>query len=111
MLWAPQFHFPWSGAVAQAIDPDVTWFSQMIKQGAGYARIERRAINLASYGKQLGLITEVLLEQGQRDGAPDSASLRELKAIRARIEDIKSEEYAARAAWELVPAAPAARRA
>lgn len=29
---APQFHFPFSGAVSQAIDPDLTWFNNRISR-------------------------------------------------------------------------------
>lgn len=60
-FWAPQVHFPWSGAVSQNIEPNTTWFSSLIKPGAGNAQIERRAFEVASYGRQFGLITEVLL--------------------------------------------------
>lgn len=93
MFWAPQFHFPWSGAVSQAIDPDIAWFSSMIRPGAGDPRVERRAFHVASYGKQLGLITDVLLEHVERSGGPDSESLRKLRLIRRQIDNIKEEEY------------------
>lgn len=90
---APQFHFPFSGAVSQAIDPDISWFQNLIRPGAGNARIERRAFEeVASYGKQLGLITEVLLEQAARDGN-DSESVRKLRAMQLQIEGIKAQEY------------------
>jgi hypothetical protein len=74
-LWffAPQVHYPWSGSVAQQIAPDTDWFFGSIRPGAGDARIEQQAFAVASYGKQLGLITEVLTEQvraiQQRGGA------------------------------------------
>ena len=63
--WAPQVHFPWSGRVAQQIAPDTHWFFGGIRPGAGDARIEEQAFGVASYGKQLGLITEVLLALAQ----------------------------------------------
>ena len=79
---APQFHFPFSGAVSQAIDPDIAWFQNLIRPGAGNARIERRAFGeVASYGKQLGLITEVLLEQAARAGGAESESVHKLRAM------------------------------
>ena len=60
--WAPQVHLPWSGDVAQRIAPATHWFFQGIQPGAGHPRIEEEAFDVASYGKQLGLITELLLD-------------------------------------------------
>jgi hypothetical protein len=94
-LWAPQLHFPFSGSVAQEIAPDTDWFFAGIPRSAGDARIEREAFGVASYGKQLGLITEVLLALAQ-ETPPASAAAREsvarLKKIRDEIENIKSIE-------------------
>ena len=97
-LWfyAPQFHFPWSGAVAQQIAPDTHWFFSGIRPGAGDARIEEQAFGVASYGKQLGLITEVLLALAQESPAASAQaqeSIDKLKTIQAEIERLKSAEY------------------
>jgi hypothetical protein len=95
-IWVPRFQYPWSGDVAQDIDPDTTWFFGSIKPEAGNARIEQKAFAVASYGKQLGLITEVLigLAEPAAEAAGESArSLQELKRIKAEIEDIKEAEY------------------
>lgn len=94
-FWAPQVHFPWSGDVAQRIDPVTHWFFQGIEPDAGHARIEEKAFSVASYGKQLGLITELLLALAERDGAPAEAAgaLEKLKGIAAEIEAIKQVEY------------------
>lgn len=90
--WSPQIHFPWSGGVMQRIDPDVNWFSHWISPGAGNADVEEKAFTeVASYGKQLGLITDVLLALVQQSGlaaAPDAVT--ELHRIRARIAQFKS---------------------
>jgi hypothetical protein len=94
MHLAPQFHFPFSGGVSQAIDPDITWFQNLIRPGAGDARIERRAFEeVASYGKQLGLITEVLLEQAARADGTESDAVRKLREMQLQIEGIKAQEY------------------
>jgi len=105
MIWAPQLHFPFSGSVAQQIDPN--WFFGAISPAAGDARIERQAFEVASYGRQLGLITEVLIAlaeetagkdtsgkstSGKALPAPTAKSLARLKDIRARIEKIKARE-------------------
>jgi hypothetical protein len=95
-FWAPQFHFPWSGDVAQRVEPNTHWFFQGINPGAGNARIEEKAFAVASYGKQLGLITEVLIAQAEQVGSatPEAAeSLAKLKAIAREIEAIKSGKY------------------
>jgi hypothetical protein len=114
MIWAPQLHFPFSGSVAQQIDPN--WFFGAINPAAGDARIEKQAFEVASYGRQLGLITEVLIEladgrqagqekgKGRESSSPRPASseaagdsLGRLKEIRARIEQIKTEDAGGRA--------------
>lgn len=95
-FWAPQFHLPWSGNVAQRVEPNTHWFFQGIQPGAGNARIEEKAFGVASYGKQLGLITEVLIAQAEQQGSasPQAAeSLAKLKAIAREIEAIKDGEY------------------
>lgn len=94
-FWAPQVHFPWSGSVAQHIAPDTDWFFGTIRPAAGDGRIEQQAFGVASYGKQLGLITEVLLElaqQAPKASARAQASIERLKQIQVAIEDIKAAE-------------------
>ncbi len=97
-FWAPQLHFPWSGSVAQNIEPNTTWFSDLIKPGAGNARIEEQAFSVASYGKQLGLLTEVLIAVAERSSelSPEAAkSLESLRKVKAAIDAIKDAEYEA----------------
>lgn len=95
-FWAPQLHFPLSGSVAQRIEPNTNWFFDSIAPQGGNGRIERKAFEVASYGRQLGLITEVLLDLAECD-APRSAearaSLARLQAIRAAIGRIKDDDY------------------
>lgn len=93
-LWAPQFqpqvHLPLSGSVAQQIAPD--WFFGAIPPSAGDGRIEQRAFEVASYGRQLGLLTEALLDvaaQKPPTGAKGRAALKRLKEIQARIDLLK----------------------
>jgi hypothetical protein len=99
-LWAPHIHFPWSGAVAQTIDPSTSWFAQHIQPGAGHAAIEEKAFALASYGKQLGLITEVLIDLADQAPAlsPQAAeSLATLRQLQRQIHTIKTDEHTATA--------------
>ena len=65
-LWAPQLQLPFSGDVAQRIEPRTQWFFDGIDASAGDGRIERRAFEVASYGRQLGLLAEVLVEATRR---------------------------------------------
>jgi hypothetical protein len=93
--WAPQVHLPWSGNVAQRIEPITHWFFQGIPPGAGDAQVEERAFAVASYGKQLGLITEVLIDLAERAGAGSeqaAESVARLRLIRDEIERIKDEQ-------------------
>ena len=111
-FWAPHVHLPWSGDVAQQIEPSTQWFFGSIKPGAGNARIEEKAFAVASYGKQLGHIAEVLIDLAERSGnlGPQAAdSLEELRRIRAEIDEVKKEEYALQDA-ELAAAVQKARR-
>lgn len=101
-FWAPQVHLPWSGDVAQRIAPTTHWFFQGIRPGAGHARIEEEAFDVVSYGKQLGLITELLLDLSRRSAGEPSPQAVEaqgkLVEIARQIEAIKSREYARDAA-------------
>ena len=100
--WAPtlRLQLPLGGDVTQDIDPELSWFFDAIPPSAGDGRIERRAFDTASYGRQLGWITEVLIGLAERDGVPDgqaAESLQKLRRIRAEIERIKDVEYEAEA--------------
>lgn len=57
-IYAPQTHWPWSGAVTQDISPE-TFFSG-IKPGAGVPEIEREVFEIASYGTQLGWLLDAV---------------------------------------------------
>lgn len=98
-LWAPQTHFPLSGSVAQHIEPKT--FFDAIPPAAGDGRIEQRVFGeVATYGRQIGLLTEALLDLTEH-GAPASAegttAIRRLQEIRQAVERIKEEETAASA--------------
>lgn len=95
-VWAPQFQLPFSGSVAQRIEPDTNWFFGGISPDAGNARVEQKAFAVASYGRQLGLIAEVLVdlaEQNPPRSAKGREALKRLKQVQARIEDLKDTEY------------------
>ena len=92
-IWAPQVHFPWSGGVAQRIEPNTNWFFDAIPAQAGNAKIEKQAVEVASYGRQLGLITEVLIDLTENnpllsEGA--NSSLERLRSIHTEIGKLKT---------------------
>jgi hypothetical protein len=96
-VWTPQVHFPFSGGVAQQIEPNLGWFFDGIRPAAGNGDIERKAFDIASYGKQLGLITEVLLGEVAKDAIPPGKSaeaLGKLRQIHDRIEAEKRRDAA-----------------
>jgi hypothetical protein len=98
-FWAPRVYLPWSGDVAQEIEPTTSWFFQGIRPSAGDAEIEQKAFLIASYGKQLGLITEVLIDLAEQVGtksAKSAESMDRLKLIREAIEQVKTAERASR---------------
>lgn len=93
-FWAPQFHFPWSGNVEQQIDPDTSWFFNAIAPSAGNGQVEQRAVKVASYGRQLGLISELLLDLAEQTPPATPAGKRarqRLADIERRIQAIKQD--------------------
>lgn len=95
-LWAPQLRLPFSGDVVQDIEPRLDWFFAGIKPEAGNARIEARAFDVASYGHQLGVITDALIDMAERLPAEvmaGSEPLKQLRDIRDRVEAVKAAEY------------------
>lgn len=93
-IFAPQLHYPLSGSVAQRIEPEA--FFGAIAPEAGNGRIEQKAFGVASYGKQLGLIAEVLVDLAEQQAprsAKGKAALARLKDIQARIEGLKDTDY------------------
>ena len=102
-VWAPNVNFPWSGSVAQRIEPAASWFFDSIDENAGDARIEKKAFEKASYGKQIGLLTEVVLalcEENQNIDRGDKSPLSRLMKIKLEIDEIKKQQ-ASNAAGEI----------
>ena len=92
VFFAPQLHLPFGGNLAQRIEPNTNWFFDGISPSAGNAVIERKAFAVASYGRQLGLIAEILVDITAE--APPSTpegieALSRLKKIKTEIERLK----------------------
>lgn len=95
MQWSPNYHFPFSGAVTQDIAPRTDWFSREIEPDAGDAEIEREVFHeVASYGKQLGILTDSLLavvRELKPEALEEIRALEQLQDIQRQVEKIKSD--------------------
>lgn len=96
--FSPHFRFPFSGEVNQQISPETDWFFGTINPQVGDGEIEKEVfLKIASYGKQLGKITAVLLRLTEevRKNKPsllrDFPELDELKDLNEKIDKIKEE--------------------
>ena len=82
------WNMPLSGDVKD-ISPVTSWFSPQYEFNiAGNAALEKQVITkVASYGKQLGKLTNAVLELA--DGEP-GAAVESLRAMAKEIEDLKN---------------------
>lgn len=85
--WSPQFHYPLSGGVAQQFD--LERFFAAIPSNAGNGAVEQRAFAIASYGRQIGWLTEVLLQSLDHVAAPPGSALARLRETQRLIAGIK----------------------
>ena len=86
---APRIHWPASGDLYQNIAPETDWFTTHIGPEAGDAKVEKE-INkeVASYGKQLGKLTELcLILAGEIEVEPGKKKelLGEIKEINTKV--------------------------
>jgi hypothetical protein len=90
-LW--MFRAPWSGNVAQRIT--APWFSPSLTVNyAGDAAVEDRVVTeVASYGKQLGWLTEIVIASANEQPLPTETLARLEKAAR-KIDAIKEQSRA-----------------
>ena len=102
-IWTPQFHYPFSGSVAQRIEPDVNWFFDSIPESAGIGSVEKEIFKTNSYGDLLGIIIDALLfhiENEMGDAAELGGPIKKLKDLNdeiTRIKENKADAYAAKA--------------
>ena len=89
---APKYEFPLSGNVSQDFLMDA--FFSSINPLAGNGLVEKKAFESASYGKQMGLLAEVLLPLAGSDkvnAEKAKQALGKLEKIYTDIETIKDE--------------------
>ena len=86
--WGGLFKGPLSGDVTQDIAPITSWLSPQFEFNfAGNRRVEAKVVaDVASYGKQLGILSEAVLElaDGNKGVAVDR-----FKKLTDKIEEIK----------------------
>lgn len=90
-LW--MFRAPWSGNVAQRIT--APWFSPSLTVNyAGDAAVEDRVVTeVASYGKQLGWLTEIVIASANGQPLP-TETLARLEEAARKIDAIKEQSRA-----------------
>jgi len=100
-LWNSMLRMPMANAFIQPIAPVTSWFSPQVEMNfAGDAAIEGKVVaKVASYGKQLGALTEAILELA--DGKPGD-KIERLRSIAEQVETVKRQhlETAARASLD-----------
>ena len=86
---------PSGDSVAQDYHPLTTWFSPRIDMNfAGDRTIETNVVeNVASYGKQLGILIDVVAElvhvQGEDGSVEFKRAAKQLKELKTAVEDVK----------------------
>lgn len=81
---------PFSGDVTQDINPVTRWFSPTFVTYQGDMDIEEKVVTeVASFGKQLGKLTDAVLALAGGKGPKDDAVFGELETIRNGVDEIK----------------------
>lgn len=91
-IYAPVTRWPWSGAVRENVSPEV--FFGSIKPEAGDGEIEQQVFERASYGRQLGWLTDVVLaaiDPNALSSPAARASLESLQTLAGEIARLKRE--------------------
>lgn len=110
--WPTEIKFPGADSNQQYIAPVSNWLSPTVITYAGDREIEERIVSeVASFGKQIGILTEALLELAdERAGI----GVERLRQVANRVETVKAryhralEEKAEEAFMALLRADPAA---
>ena len=93
-IYAPVTRWPWSGAVRENVSPEV--FFGSIKPEAGDGEIEQQIFDRASYGRQLGWLTDVVLgaiDANALTSPAARAALESLRNLAGEMARIKSEHH------------------
>lgn len=84
------YRAPLSGDVTQDINPVTSWLSPQFEFNfAGNRQLESKVVSqVASYGKQLGVVTDALVELAQGE---QGKALKKLQQMQADIEQLKQQ--------------------
>ena len=84
------YRTPLSGDVTQDINPVTSWLSPQFEFNfAGNRQLESKVVSqVASYGKQLGIVTDALVELAQGE---QGEALKKLQQMQADIEQLKQQ--------------------
>ena len=91
--WPLSAH-PWSflsPTVTMNVRADNWDYSPMTEWGQGDLQVERQ-INreVATYGRQIGILSEAILELAERSGQMDGEAVKRLRRLADMVEEIKS---------------------
>jgi hypothetical protein len=90
------FPFTWPYSLFQApktFDQSINpgWFDVNINNYAGDPQIEKDVVEkVASFGKQLGILTDAVLELAGAKPRPDNSAVTRLRDIAAKVEALKT---------------------
>ncbi len=82
--------FPQLTDLSQNISPNTSWFSPTVEYNfAGNRAVEADVVsNVASYGRQLGILTDAVLELGEDN---DDPAMKRLRGLAEKIAERKKE--------------------
>lgn len=81
-------YFPFGYGFTLNADPTTNWWSNL---ATSKPETERRIVtNVASYGKQLGKMMDLLIDLAETSDRVDTAELEDIKQLRAEIEEEKA---------------------
>ena len=83
-VYSPTFEYPLSGDVVQGITSSFAWDIE------GIPEVEYEVCTtVASYGKQLGKLTEAVLALAEKAGLEDDDAIQSVRRIAREVEDAK----------------------
>jgi len=103
-FWTPVFRYPYSGSVNQHIQPQTDWFVNNVRPGAGVPDIERAVVRrVASYGTQLGKLTDAVLVLAEQlpsgADATQKEAVEDLRQLQAQVKTVKEEVRSDHTTW------------
>lgn len=86
-------YFPFGYGFTNNANPATNWGWMFGMMATEKPRTEQRIVSeVASYGKQIGWMMDMLIPLAEESEAVDKGDLAEMKAMRERIEEIKSQD-------------------